>query len=244
MKMRLGRWTTMMGLGALCAAGAFVAPALQAQEGNRVERSLAKRPATALRSGLGTFTPAAADPKLAAILARSGLPEAGFRFTPSEARRGGGRAVTVAVRARSTRTAAIASRNDVLAAAPVSLAPIAYNLGVSVGWKRFAVAGDVTRVELPAQPGSTERADVGVSYSGSRVTGRVQAAAERPLANTPVLIGDKPSYSIDVGGSYSLTRNLDVTAGVRYKSEQDRLPKITDNRRDSQAVYVGTAFRF
>ncbi len=241
--MLLARWTTVMGLGAICAAGTLVAPALQAQEGNRVERSYAKRPASALRSGIGTFTPAAADPRLAAILARSGLPEAGFRFTPSESNRGG-RAVTVAVRARSTRTAALASRNDVIAAAPVSLAPIAYNLGVSVGWKRFAVAGDVTRVELAAQPGSTERADLGVSYSGNRVSGRVQAAAERPLANTPVLIGDKPSYSIDVGGSYSLTRNLDVTAGVRYKSEQDRLPKTTDNRRDSQAVYVGTAFRF
>lgn len=232
----------MMGVGAICAAAAFVAPALQAQEGSRAERGYAKRVATAPRGGLGTFTPAAADPKLAAILARSGLPESGFRFTPSESRRSG-RAVTVAVRARSTRTAV--ARNDVIAAAPVSLAPIAYNLGVSVGWKRFAVAGDLTRVELPAQPGSTERATAGVSYSGGRVTGRLQAAAERPLANTPVLIGDKPSYSIDVGGSYSLTRNLDVTAGVRYKSEQDRLPKMTtDNRRDSQAVYVGTAFRF
>ena len=84
------------------------------------------------------------------------------------------------------------SSRRTIAATPVSLAPIAYNLGVSVGWKRFAVAGDVTRVELPAQPGSTERANLGVSYAGSRVTGRVQAAAERPLANTPVLIGDKP----------------------------------------------------
>ncbi|NIJ21305.1 hypothetical protein FHS95_003008 [Sphingomonas naasensis] len=239
--MRLGRWTTMLGVGAICATAAFVAPALQAQEGNRTERSYAKRLGSLPRSGVGTFTPAAADPKLAAILARSGLPDSGFRFTPSESRR---RGVTVAVRARSTRGTAVA-RNDVAAAAPVSLAPIAYNLGVSVGWKRFAVAGDVTRVELPTQPGSTERATAGVSYSGSRVTGRVQAEAERPLANTPVLIGDKPSYSIDVGGSYSLTRNLDVTAGVRYKSEQDRLPKMTnDNRRDSQAVYVGTAFRF
>ncbi|AQR75917.1 hypothetical protein [Sphingomonas sp. LM7] len=242
--MRLARWTTVMGLGAICAAGAFVAPALQAQEGNRAERAFAKRPAMALRAGMGTFTPAAADPKLAAILARSGLPESGFRFTPSESRRGASRAVTVAVRARSTRNGAVAGRDALASAAPVSLAPIAYNLGVSVGWKRFAVAGDVTRVELATQPGSTERANVGVSYAGNRVTGRVLAAAERPLADTPVLIGDKPSYSIDVGGSYSLTRNLDVTAGLRYKSEQDRLPKVTDNRRDSQAVYVGTAFRF
>ncbi len=39
-------------------------------------------------------------------------------------------------------------------------------------------------------------------------------------------------------------RNLDVTAGVRYKArDRDRLPPLTDDRRDSQAVYVGTAFQ-
>jgi hypothetical protein len=36
-----------------------------------------------------------------------------------------------------------------------------------------------------------------------------------------------------------------VTAGVRYKSERDRLmQQPTDDRRDSRAVYIGTAFRF
>jgi hypothetical protein len=151
--------------------------------------------------------------------------------------------VTVAIRARSTRAAQNADRANP-APVEVSLAPIAYNLGVSVGWKRFAVSGDVTRVELVTQPGSRERADLGLSYTGKRVGGRVQASADRPLTNTPVMLGDNPSYSIDVGGSYSLTRNLDVTAGVRYKAERDRLPRMTDQRRDSQAVYVGTAFRF
>jgi hypothetical protein len=47
-----------------------------------------------------------------------------------------------------------------------------------------------------------------------------------------------------VGGAYSITRNLAVTAGVRYTSEKDRLPQLKDDRRDSQAVYVGTAIRF
>jgi hypothetical protein len=41
-----------------------------------------------------------------------------------------------------------------------------------------------------------------------------------------------------------LTRNLDVTGGVRYKIQEDRLQPLADNRRDSQAVYIGTAFRF
>lgn len=239
--MRLTRWMAGIGLGTLAVAGLFVAPAIQAQEPRGAR--IVKRQAPGIARGIGIFTPAAADPKLAAVLARSGLPDSGFRFTPSESRRGNSRAVTVAVRARSTRTAQTADRG---AAAPasVSLAPIAYNLGVSVGWKRFAVSGDVTRVDLVSQPGSRERADLGISYTGKRAAGRVSATGDRPLTDTPVLIGDNPSYSIDVGGSYSLTRNLDVTAGVRYKSERERLPRLNDDRRDSQAVYVGTAFRF
>ena len=49
---------------------------------------------------------------------------------------------------------------------------------------------------------------------------------------------------MDLGGSYRLTRNFDVTAGVRYSSERDRLRPLTDGKQDSQAVYVGTKFRF
>lgn len=239
--MRLVRWVGGIGLGTLAVAGLFVAPALQAQERNA--RPALRSQAMAAHGGIGIFTPAAADPKLAAVLSRSGLPETGFRFTPSESRRAPSHAVTVAVRARSTR--AVASNDRDTQPATLRLAPIAYNLGVSVGWKRFAVSGDVTRVDLINQPGSRERADIGVSYTGKRVAGRVSAISDQPLANTPAMIGDKPSYSIDVGGSYSLTRNLDVTAGVRYKAERDRLPRLTEQqRRDSQAVYVGTAFRF
>ena len=241
--MRLARGFWGIGLGTLAVAGLFAASALHAQD-SRVQR-IAKRQTADIPGRIGVFTPAAADPKLAAVLARSGLPMDSLRFTPSESRRASTRAVTFAVRARTTRAAPAADRANP-APAPIALAPIAYNLGVSVGWKRFSVSGDMTRVDLVTQPGSRERADVGIAYTGKRAGGRVSASAERPLANTPVLIGDAPSYSIDVGGSYSLTRNLDVTAGVRYKAERDRLPRLTEpqQRRDSQAVYVGTAFRF
>lgn len=234
------RWLAGLGLGVLVAAGIAVSPALHAQD-RRITLA-PKHASLSIRSGIGTFTPAAADPKLAAMLARSGLGDSGFRFTPSESRNGtSSRAVTVAVRARSARSA-----SAVVAAAPpsVNLAPIAYNLGVAVGWKRFAVSGDVTHVDIVGQPGSRDAVDLGISYTGKRVSGRVKANADRPLDSTPRLLADTPSYSIDVGGSYSLTRNLDVTAGVRYKSERERLPQLNDNRRDSQAVYVGTAFRF
>jgi hypothetical protein len=52
------------------------------------------------------------------------------------------------------------------------------------------------------------------------------------------------TYSVGVGGSYRIARNIDVTGGVRYKIQRDRLEPLADQRRDSQAVYVGTAFRF
>jgi hypothetical protein len=58
------------------------------------------------------------------------------------------------------------------------------------------------------------------------------------------MIENVRTYSVDVGGSYALTRNLDVTAGMRYRTDRERLARLADDRRDSRAVYVGTAFRF
>lgn len=226
-------------LAAAVAAAWSVAPAMGAEDG----RAAPRRAAPLTPVGLGSFTPAAGDPRLAAVLARAGVSASGFRFTPSSAGKPGSRAVTVAVRARSNRTPQVDERLASQTAA-VSLAPIAYNLGVAVGWKRFAVTGDLAKVDLAGTPGSRELADVGISYTGRSFSGRVKAEATRPLANQPRLVAEAPSYSMDVGGAYSITRNLDLTAGVRYKSERERLPQLTENRRDSQSVYVGTAFRF
>lgn len=231
-------------VGSLVALGISMAPALGASETPTPRISI--RHSAQLVRGLGSFTPASADPRLAAMFARGGLDTSGFRFTPSETRRDGSRAVTIAVQGRSARgLIARADRASPIPASTVALTPIAYNLGVAVGWKRLAVSGDVARVDLAGMPGSREAADVGVSYTGKRFTGRVNAIADRPMPNGPVLIEDAPAYSLDVGGSYSLTRRFDVTAGVRYKTERDRLTQqSTEDRRDSQAVYVGTAFRF
>jgi hypothetical protein len=233
-----------IGVGAFVAAGLAMAPAIGAPGDSRLP---IKRIAPLNVGDINSFTPAAADPKLAAVFARSGLDTSSFRFTPTESRRNGNRAVTVAVRARSTRTALAAERAGSVIDTPssVSIAPIAYNLGVAVGWRRFALSGDVAKVDLAGMPGSREAVDVGVSYSGNRFTGRVKAGADRPLPNAPKLVEEAPAYSLDVGGSYRLTSNLDVTAGVRYKAERDyRLQPAPDDRRDSQAVYIGTAFRF
>ncbi|BCI71513.1 hypothetical protein SUS17_2869 [Sphingomonas sp. S17] len=235
--MSFGRVVIGLAIGALAATTALVAPAIGA-----VDQSVRQAKRMLTLRGAGGFTPAAADPRLAAIFARSGLDAGDLRFTPAESQRGANRAVTVAVRARTSRT------NDERIAAntapTVGLAPISYNLGVSVGWKRLAVSSDIARVDLAGLPGSRETADVAVSYTANRFTGRVKASTDRPIEGVAKLIDTPSSYSLDMGGSYALTRNLDVTAGVRYRSDRERLARLDDDRRNSQAVYLGTAFRF
>ncbi|MFS0738017.1 hypothetical protein ABC347_13285 [Sphingomonas sp. 1P06PA] len=192
-------------------------------------------------SGIGSFTPAIRDSSRAAGLAGGALSAGGFRFTPS-ASPSSRRAVTVAVRARAT-TKAEAQRTAALTASAIT--PSAYNLGVSVGWKRFQLSGDIAKIEGGLLPVDREAVDVGLSYNAPKWSTRLQLGADRSVGTRPVAIGPEHSYSVDVGGSYSVTSNLAVTGGVRYKLQSDRLDPIADDeRRDSQAVYIGTAFRF
>ncbi|MEH3107389.1 MAG: porin [Sphingomonas fennica] len=124
------------------------------------------------------------------------------------------------------------------------MAPSAYNLGVAVGWKRFALSGDIARVETDVLPLSRQSAEVGVSYAGNRWNTRVEVGADRALGDRARLAGNDESYSLGLDGAYKLTRNIDLTGGVRYRMQRDRIDPTVDQRRDSQAVYIGTAFRF
>ena len=89
-----------------------------------------------------------------------------------------------------------------------------------------------------------ESAIVGVSYSLPRFTGRVAVSADRSQGQAAPALRDPDNYALDLGGSYDLTRRISVTGGVRYKIQRDRLSTLNDDRVDSQAVYVGTAFKF
>ena len=237
--MTQGRIMAGLAGGALVASLALLSPAF----GASTTTSSVKTPTSlGLREGIGSFTPAATDARLAAALSRSGLSSTGFRFTPASSVRIN-RSVTIAVRARTNRPDLSGDQANLVKAAVSSIAPIAYNLGAAVGWRKFAVTGDMQKMDL-AGLGRRDSVDVGVSYTNKRLTTRVQVAADRtsgPAART-VLGGS--GVSVDFGSSYSLTRNLDVTAGVRYRADRDRLLPQNDTRRDSQAVYVGTAFRF
>ena len=224
---------------ALAAAGLVLTPAFAAGPAKK------RAPAVSLSfDPISSFTPANADPKLAAALGRRGLALTDFNFTPAPAK-GRPSQVRVAIRARPATPARtqLASAADTSAAVS-ALTPTTYNLGLAVGWRRFAVSGEVAKVkDSDPAVGGRESAVVGVSYSLKKFTGRVAAGAERSDGALAALRqGD--NYSLDVGGSYSLTKRVAVTGGVRYNIERDRLSALKDDRRDSQAVYVGTALKF
>jgi hypothetical protein len=125
-----------------------------------------KRPAPIALSfdPVSSFTPANADPKLAAALAGKGLALTDFKFTPAPAK-GRPSQVRVAIRARVVAPAQTQLADVAVPTAAVNaLNPTGYNLGVAVGWRRFAVSGDVAKVKSPDTAiGGRESAVVGVS---------------------------------------------------------------------------------
>jgi len=214
-----------------------------------------------------SFTPADADPQLAQLVAERGGGTARLmRFTPTGRAAGDDRAVTVAVRIDSAAAQAISVRSAIDGAkeniggrVDARIAPTRYNLGLARGYNSFAQVGSVSapisRAAPPASTGSApllraempDLADfVPRDASGkekSRFAARVEmedgSAQSRLAARLP---GDR---SVDVAGSYRVTRNLDVTAGLRYEDTNERLSALPDiEALDNQAVYVGTQFRF
>lgn len=227
-----------LGSASLIALSLVLTPALAASN-QKIKKA---RPTASLSGGVGSsFTPAVADQRLAAAFARRGLQTSSIRFTPSSASLDKSKAVRVAVRARSGNSETM--RPVETAGSITAITPSTYNLGVAVGWQRFAVSGDVGRIQNGIVPGQRDAAGLGVSYGGKKFTGSVHVAAERAEGSQRLVSPDE-DYQLDVGGSYSLARNVAVTGGVRYKIQRERLEPLTDERRDSQAVYIGTAFRF
>ena len=224
--------------GALSAVALLVLPAMAAAKPD------SKRPPAISLSfdRVGSFTPATADPKLAAAFANRGNALADFKFTPA-APKGRSSQVRVAIRAH---TEPGIRPTDGAASTVGLVTPASYNLGVSVGWRRFAVTGDVAKVRtIGLAAGGRDLAVVGVNYSlNKRITGRVAALSERSDGSQPPALGRDKAYALDVGGAYALSRNIALTGGVRYKVDRERETALKDTRRDSQAVYVGTAFKF
>jgi hypothetical protein len=235
------RGSTGILVAALCAvAGIALSPALAATTITK------KRPAAVKLSfdPISSFTPANGDPRLAKAFANRPLSLSDFTFTPA-ATKGRPSQLRVAIRARAATPVHAEMASVAAPVATTALTATSYNLGIALGWRRFAVSGDVSKNQAADRAlGGRETAVVGVSYSVPRFTGRVAVGADRPEGRPLPALRQGEAYSVDVGGSYSLSRHLDLTGGVRYQVDRQRLSPLQDERRDSQAIYVGTAFKF
>jgi hypothetical protein len=175
-----------------------------------------------------------------------------FHFTPAGNAARPDRSITVAVRVdpRTAQALAVHPVGAAIAQSPVGpkplqIAPMAFNLGVSRGYHSFAQGvlpqSEIRKSEMPDF--GAFKLGQGSTGDPSRFSPRVILDDRQPVGRSPRTFADKQD-SVDLGGAYSVTRNFDVTAGVRYSQERDRLRPLTDGKQDSQAVYVGTQFRF
>lgn len=200
---------------------------------------------------IGSFTPATQDPRLVAAYSKAILSAGSrsFRFTPTSGSMSGRRSITVAVRAGADDSIGDAHGGT----AGVSITPVAYNLGVSRGWKRFALPDSVgTRPIDPIPVDITpdkSLLDKGSGFSleekKPKFTASILLDSQRAVGTAPQTLAGEKVYSVDVASSYSLSRHINVMAGIRYRGPNtNRLSPLTDERQDSQAVYVGTQFKF
>ena len=209
-------------------------------------------PGAASSAGNSGFVPAEVDPRLArSITVRALAKGRSFRFTPAAIPSGMDRSVvTVAVRLNEGNSQGLALR-QVLGADPAAsgatlrIAPTAYSLGAARGYRSFAQSATPAAPirQLDAPDLASYRPKPGVAPGQSRFAPAIVMDEREKTGRAPRTF-EQSDQQVDLGGSYRVTRNLNVTAGVRYSSDRDRLRPLTDGRQDSQAVYVGTQFRF
>ncbi len=211
----------------------------------------------AARGSFASFTPANVSPRMAELLAERQANGRGrlMRFTPASTADKPGRALTVAVRVDSETAQAISVRSAISVAAEQvgaeraapTVAPVRYNLGLSRGYKSFAQpttqrTSDLRQITMPDL--AHFEPSPGVREKPSRFAARVELEEADTTGKAPRTREGLGDQMVGVGGSYRVTGNLDVTAGIRYSQERDRLVPLTDSVQDSQAVYIGTQFRF
>lgn len=201
----------------------------------------------------GAFVPSSIDPRLARSITVRALSKGRlFRFTPAvNPSPYDNSVITVAVRlpANGRGFAVPTGINADAGEAPggLRIAPTAYSLGAARGYRSFAessAAGSsaARKLEMP-DLGAYSLKSAASGGDPSRFAPRVVLDEREKTGRAPRTF-EQSDQSVDLGGSYRVTRNLNVTAGVRYSSDRDRLVPITDGNQDNQAVYVGTQFRF
>ncbi|MGY6550509.1 MAG: hypothetical protein ACXIT4_01300 [Erythrobacter sp.] len=205
-------------------------------------------------AGFGIFTPASVDPALAARIADRAQAK-GIRFTPARATPDmGERTVTVAVRVDNDRAQAISVRRPIAGipglgtgASLSGLQTTKFELGAARGYKSFArpleLSSSVRRMTMP-DLSEFEPAKPTAEEKPSRLQPRIGLEDRQVTGRSPNTLDSLAAQTVDVGGSFRLSPNFDVTAGVRISQERERLDPLTNSIQDSQAVYVGTQIKF
>jgi hypothetical protein len=208
-----------------------------------------------LAGGGFAFTPASVDPKLAEFVAARATGGAHMmRFTPAGVSERGKRSLTVAVRvdddtaqAVQVRSAIAAAQDQMAASSGVHIVSARYNLGLARGYQSFAQPATLsTKLSDAAIPDLSSFKPAPVAKADtSRFASRIALAHEDKPGTSPRTRQSLGEQRLDVETSYRLTRNLDVSAGLRLSQDRDRIAPVADPRaQDSQAFYIGTQFRF
>jgi hypothetical protein len=200
---------------------------------------------------IGSFTPVTHDERLArsyAAAARQSLSR-NFRFTPTSGSTSGAeRSLTVMVRAATD-----GSNATRRAPANIGIAPVSYSLRGTRGLTRLAGESVLPgREPDPMALVTAEKPTASFVLQAKpkrfstdlQLESRAQTTAAAQPGSAPTTLSGEKSYAVDLSSSYALSRNLKVQAGVRYKGPDNRLVPIEDQQQDSQAVYVGTTFKF
>ena len=221
----------------------------------------------AANQDLNGFAPGNVDPRLARVLAASPTGGKGpmFRFTPAGLATRPDRSVTVAVRVDPVTARSIIVRGVVNrtlqpglgrpgsamgpGVASLAIAPAAYNLGVAHGYQgfaqnvqTFALAQDIRKIDMPDLSSFKSVTESG--GTPSRLAPHIALDEHDRPGRAPRTLESVGTQTVDLGGSYRLSRNVDVTAGLRYERDRDRLDAQIDGKTDTQAVFVGTQFKF
>ena len=209
---------------------------------------------------ISNFTSGAIDPGLSQALAT--LPTGKnslFRFTPAGLSARPDRLVTVAVRVDAETVHAV---NAIIVRAtrrisapaptvPLRLAANAYNFGLTHGntgqtpsVPSFVLPGDTHSKTYMPDLQSYSLSDGTASGQASRLAPHIVLGEHDRTGRAPRTMESVGEQTVDLGGSYHLSRNVDVTAGVRYSDDRDRLQPLPDGKQQTQAVFVGTQFHF
>jgi hypothetical protein len=193
------------------------------------------------------FTPAGVDSRLAERMRSNAMRQTAFPFTPAGLDSRGSNTLTVAARADASDAVTVRNAMAQVEAGngTLRLNNSSYQLTAARGWQAFKLPTAITptpRLDEIVGKGNF-RLDDGVKKKPSRFGTDVSVEAPRAAAPSPRGNAAAGDYDLNVGGSLRVAKGVDLTAGVRYSRENDRVDPATV-KADSEAVYVGTKIRF